>query len=131
MVSKSVTFTSSFIISYVSTDKMSFVDPPTFVAPTFTFPTINPYILHVTVIPSNLTINCTVTWEEDLSQLTTTWSYNGINISTSDRYTVNDSQLTIRGFAQEDIGIYRCTVQHPSGWYENRDYFILINQGKQ
>ena len=110
---------------------MSSVDTPTFSVPTFTFPTINPYILHVTVVPSNLTINCTVTWEEDLSQLTTTWSYNGINISTSDRYTVNDSQLTIRGFAQEDIGIYRCTVQHPSGWYGNREYFILINQGKE
>ncbi|XP_065917197.1 discoidin domain-containing receptor 2-like isoform X2 [Dysidea avara] len=109
-------------------NQMSSVDTPTFSVPTFTFPTINPYILHVTVVPSNLTINCTVTWEEDLSQLTTTWSYNGINISTSDRYTVNDSQLTIRGFAQEDIGIYRCTVQHPSGWYGNREYFILINQ---
>jgi len=99
--------------------------------PTFIFPTINPYILHVTMIPSNLTINCTVTSEEDLSQLTTTWSYNGVNISTSDKYTVTDSRLTIRSFTQEDIGVYRCSVQHPSGWYGNREYFILINQGKQ
>ena len=106
-------------------------EPPLFVAPTFVFPSVNPYILYVTVISSNVTINCTVTWEEDLSQLTTTWSFNGVNTSeiTSDKYTVTDSQLMIREFTQEDIGVYRCTVQHPSGWYGNREYFILINQG--
>jgi len=95
--------------------------------PTFTFPTVNPYILNVTVIPSSLTINCTVTREEDL---TTTWFYNGINISTSDKYTVTDSQLAIRGFTLEDIGVYQCTVQHTSGWLGNREYLIQANEGK-
>jgi len=101
----------------------------TFSVPTFTFPTINPYLLHVTMIPSNLTVNCTVTTEENPSLITTTWSYNGINISTSDNYVVNDSQLTISGFTQEDIGVYRCTAQHSFGWSGSREYFILINQG--
>ena len=100
----------------------------TVLPPSFVFPTVNPYTLHVTVIPSNLTINCTVTWEEDL---TTTWSYNGVNISTSNKYTVTISQLAIRGFTQDDIGVYQCTVQHTSGWQGSRKYFIAINQGKQ
>jgi len=113
-------------------NETSSVNPPMFVVPVFSFPAVNPYVQYVTVIPSNLTINCTVTWEEDLSQLSTTWSFNGINTSeiASDKYTVTGNRLTIREFAQEDIGVYRCTVQHPSGWYGNREYFILINQGK-
>jgi len=67
---------------------------------------------------------------EDLSQLTTSWSYNGTSISNSNKYIVTESgHLTIKNFTHEDVGAYKCTVQHPSGWSSSRQYSINANPG--
>ena len=76
-------------------------------------------------------INCTVAWEGDVSQLTISWSYNEVNISTSEKYIVTDSHLMIREFTTKDVGLYRCTVQLQSGWSDSRKYFISANQGNE
>ena len=104
-----------------------------FSTPVFVFPNTNPLILHLNRLPLDVTINCTVTWEGDLSQLTTMWFYNGTMISTSQKYliTAEDHLLLIRQFTAQDVGTYECTVKHPSGWNASRQYFISTSQGKQ
>lgn len=95
--------------------------------PVFVFPPVNPLMLHLKTALLNLTINCTVTGEGVLlSQLTTMWSYNGTMITTSPKYAVTNNHLTITRFRPEDAGTYECTVKHPSGWEESRQYVISI-----
>ncbi|XP_065917188.1 class II receptor tyrosine kinase-like isoform X2 [Dysidea avara] len=98
-----------------------------FSTPTFTFPSSDPFLLQVTTLLSDITINCTVTSVGDLSQLTTSWSHNGTGISNSDKYIVNDNHLTIRNFTRVDAGVYRCTVCHTFRWSSSRQYFIITN----
>lgn len=78
-----------------------------------------------------MTINCTVRWEGDISQLTTVWSYNGTMITDLQKYDITEGRLLIRQFTSEDVGTYECLVKHqPSGWNDSRQYFISVNQGK-
>ncbi|XP_065917190.1 uncharacterized protein [Dysidea avara] len=90
------TFTSTTTAIFLSSTHMTF---PT---PTFTFPSANLFLLHVTTLLSDITINCTVMSKGDLSQLITSWSHNGTSV-------------------------YRCTVQHPVGWNGSRQYSIIVN----
>lgn len=98
--------------------------------PTFIFPIANPHVLHLNTLAMDVPINCTITWEGDLSQLTTTWSYNGTMITNSQKYLITEGNLVIRQFMAQDIGTYECTVKHSSGWNDSRQYFININEGK-
>ena len=98
--------------------------------PTFIFPIVNPHLLHVTDLLSDLTINCTVMLDGDTSRLTILWFYNGTTLSSNEKYKVTDNRLTISDFTPEDVGVYTCTVQHPSGWNSSRQYFISTSQGK-
>jgi len=87
----------------------------------------------VTELLTDLTINCTVhvmAEGGDLSQLMTSWSYNGLSISNNDKYFINGSHLTIRRFTTQDRGAYTCIVQHQSGWTSSRQYSISANAGK-
>ena len=101
-----------------------------FSTPLFVFPTTDSVVLHLKTLPLDVIINCTVTSEGGLSQLTTMWSYNGTMITSSQRYVVLDYHLIIRQFTPEDSGTYECTVKHPSGWNDSRQYFISAIQGK-
>ncbi|XP_065917739.1 class II receptor tyrosine kinase-like isoform X2 [Dysidea avara] len=96
--------------------------------PTFIFPIVNPHLLHVTDLLSDLTINCTVMLDGDTSRLTILWFYNGTTLSSNEKYKVTDNRLTISYFIPEDVGVYTCTVQHPSGWNSSRQYFISTSQ---
>ena len=98
----------------------------TFQPPTFVFPTVNPFVLNFQMVQLNVTINCTVTWDGDLSQLTTTWSYNGTIIKNSQRYVITEAGLLIRQITPQDVGTYECTVKHPSGWNASHQYFISV-----
>ena len=103
-----------------------------FSTPVFVFPNTNPLVLNLNRLPLDVTINCTVTWEGDLSQLTTVWSYNGTMISDSQKYFITaEDHLVIRQFTAQDVGTYECIVKHPSGWNGSRQYFISTSQGKQ
>ena len=105
--------------------------PVPFSTPVFVFPNDDPFVLQLNTIPLDVTINCTITWEGSLSQLTTMWSYNGTMIRNSQRYRITEGQLLIRQFTLEDAGTYECNVKHlPSGWNESRHYFITTNPGK-
>ena len=99
--------------------------------PVFMFPTVNPLVLKITTILLNVTINCTVTWKGESSQFTITWSYNGTKIEPSQKYVITKDSLLIIQFKPEDAGTYECTVKHPSGWNDSRQYIISTNQGKQ
>jgi len=99
--------------------------------PTFIFPIANPHFLQIKNFLSKLTINCTVMVEDDSQfQMTTLWSYNGTSLSSNEKYKVANDHLTIREFTPEDVGVYRCTVLHQSGWNSSRQYFISTKQGK-
>ena len=99
--------------------------------PVFIFPTVDPLVLHIKTILLNVTINCTVTWEGELSRLTIMWSYNGTMIESSQKYVITKGSLLIIQFEPEDAGTYECIVKHPSGWNESRQYIISTSQGKQ
>ena len=103
----------------------------TFQTPVFIFPVVNPLVLHITTILLNVTINCTVTWEGESSQLTIMWSYNGTMIVSSQKYVISKGSLLIIQFKPEDAGTYECTVKHPSGWNNSRQYIISTSQGNQ
>ena len=103
----------------------------TFDTPVFVYPVSDPQIIHIQtplLNGTNVTINCTVRWEEELSQLTPMWSYNGTVIRGSQDYTVSGDHLVmsliIRQFTQEDFGRYTCTIRDPSGWTGSHQYFI-------
>ena len=101
-----------------------------FSTPIFVYPTTDSVILNLKTLPLDVIINCTVLWAGDPSQLTTMWSYNGTMITSSQKYVVIDYHLIIRQFTPEDVGTYECTVKHPSGWNDSRQYLINANQGK-
>ena len=103
----------------------------TFQTPVFIFPTVNPLELHIITTLLNVTINCTVTWEGEPSQLTIMWSYNGTMIVSSQKYVITKGNLLIIQFEPEDAGTYECIVKHPSGWNDSRQYIIITSQGKQ
>lgn len=103
--------------------------PTPFSTPTFVYPNANPLIVHLITLPVDVTINCTVMWDGDLSQLNTVWSYNRIMIASSQKYVIFTSSLLIRQFKPEDVGTYECTVKHPSGWNESRQYLISTTPG--
>ena len=126
---KIIPTTSTHIIITSSSSTPS-VSTNTFQTPIFLFPTVNPLILHLRAPQSYITINCTVTWKGDLSQLTTMWSYNGRMITNSQKYVITEGSLLILEFIPQNVGIYECTVKHPSGWNSSRQYSISINQGK-
>ena len=121
------------IIDPIDNQTSSIITPKLFSTPVFVFPASNPLNLHVTTLPSNLTINCTFKWDGDPSQLTTTWHYNGTMIHNSSKYTLGSTGylLTIREFTSIDAGIYVCIVQHFSGWNDSRQYSITVDQGKE
>ena len=112
--------------------------PTPFSPPQFVFPNANPLALHLTTLPSHLSINCTVTWEGDLSQLTTMWSYNGRMITNSQKYVITERRLLILEFTllileftSQDVGTYECTVKDPLEWSASRQYSVSTDQGKQ
>ena len=119
----STTSTLSTVYSLLTT---SSTPTNSFHTPVFVFPTINPFVLHLKTARLNVTINCTVTWEGDLSQLTTMWSHNGTTINNSQKYLIAEDHLFIRQFILEDIGTYECTVKHSSGWNDSRQYIISV-----
>ena len=102
----------------------------TFQTPVFLFPTVNPLVLHIKTLLLDVPINCTVTWEGNLSQLTTMWFYNGTMITNSQKYGVTEGHLIIKKFTPEDVGMYVCYIKHSSGWNDSRQYLISINPGK-
>ena len=122
--------TTTSTLSIAHSSVTSSIPTNAFQTPVFVFPPVNTLMLHLKTALLNLTINCTVTSEGGLSQLTTMWSYNGTMITTSQKYAVTNNHLTITQFTPEDAGAYECTVKHPSGWKESRRYVISIKPGK-
>ena len=118
----STTSTLSTVSSYLT----SSIPTKTFQTPVFVFPTVNPFVLHLKTAYLNVTINCTVAWEGESSQLTTMWFYNGTMINNSQKYIIIEGGLLIRKITPQDVGTYECIVKHPSGWNDSRQYFISV-----
>ena len=113
-------------LSTVHSSLTSSTPTNTFQTPLFVFPTVNAFVLHLKTARLNVTINCTVTWDGDLSQLSTMWFHNGTMISNSQKHVIGTDHLLIREFTAQDVGTYECTVKHPSGWNGSRQYFISV-----
>ena len=118
-------------LSTVQSSLTSSTPTNAFQTPLFVFPTVNPFVLHLKTARLNVTINCTVTWDGDSSQLTTMWFHNGTMISNSQKHIIGTDHLLIREFTAQDVGKYECIVKHPSGWNGSRQYFISVNSKKE